>query len=46
MCVKLTSLFDSKMKVFCVAQMFKQDIDTKMMCPNYILELRNTKWHL
>ena len=45
MCVKLNSLFDSEMKVYYVTQAFKQGINIKMMCPNYILEFRNTKSH-
>ena len=42
MFVKLNSLFDSEMKVYYVAQVFKQGIYIKMMCPNYILKFRNT----
>ena len=45
MCVKLNSLFDSEMKVYYVTQVLKQGINIKMMCPNYILEFRNTKSH-
>jgi len=46
MCVKLNSLFDSEMKVYYVTQVLKQGINIKTMCPNYILELRNTNSHL
>ena len=42
MCVKLNSLFDSELKVYHVAQVLKQGINIKMMCPNYILKFRNT----
>ena len=43
MFVKLNSLFDSEMKVYYVAQVLKQGIYIKMMCPNYTLEFRYTK---
>jgi len=46
MCVKLNLLFDSEMKVYYVTQVLKQGINIKTNCPNYILELRNTKPHL
>ena len=46
MCVKLNSLFDSEMNVYYVTQVLKQGIKIKTMCPNYILEVRNTKSHL
>jgi len=46
MCVKLNSLFDSEMKVYYVTQMLKQGINIKTMCPNHILELKNTQLHL
>jgi len=45
-CVKLNSLFDSEMKVYYVTQVYKQGINIKTMCSNYILEFRNTKSHL
>ena len=41
--VELNSLFDSEMKVYYVTQVLKQDFNIKTMCPNDILELRNTK---
>jgi len=34
------------MKVFSVTQVLKQGINIKTMCPNYILEFRNTRSHL
>jgi len=43
--VKLNSLFDSEMKVYCVTQVLKQGINIKTMCPNYILKYWNTKSH-
>jgi len=43
MCVKLNSLFDKEMKVYYVTQVLKQCINIKTMCPNYILEFKNTK---
>ena len=45
MCVKFNSLIDSEMKVYYVTQVFKQGINIKTMCPNYIhvLDLRNTQ---
>jgi len=46
MCVKLNSLFDSEMKVYYVTQVFKQGINIKTMCPNYILKFKNTQWHI
>ena len=46
MCVKLNSLFDSGMKGYHVTQVLKQGINIKTMCPNYILEFRNTKSHI
>ena len=46
MCVKLNSLFDSEMKFHYVKQVLKQCINIKTMCPNYLLEIRNTKSHL
>mgnify|MGYP007133528473 CR=1 FL=1 len=45
-CVKLNSLFDIEVKVYYVKQVLKQGININTMCPNYILELRNTKSHL
>ena len=45
MCVKLNSLFDREMKVYHVTQVLKQGRNIKTMCPNYILEFRNTKSH-
>ena len=45
-CVKLNSLFDREMKVYYVTQVYKQGINIKTMCSNYILEFRNTKSHL
>jgi len=32
------------MKAYYVTKLLKQGIKTKTMCPNYILEFRNTKW--
>ena len=46
MCIKLNSLIDSLMNVYYVTQVLKPDINIKTMCPNYILEFRNTKSHL
>jgi len=46
MCVKLNSLFDSEMKVYCVTQVLKQNINKKTICPNYILKFRNTQSYL
>ena len=46
MCVKFNSIFDSEMNVYYVTQVLKQSIKIKTMCPNYILEVRNTKSHL
>jgi len=46
MCVKLNSLFDSEIKVYCVTQVFKQCITINTMCPDYILEVGNTISHL
>jgi len=43
MCVKLNSLFDREIKVYYVTQVLKQGINIKTMCPNYILEFKNTK---
>jgi len=40
------SLIDSEMKVYYVTQVLKQGINTKRMCPDYILEFRNMKSHL
>jgi len=40
MCDKLNSLFGREMKVYYVTQVLKQDINIKMICPNYILEFR------
>jgi len=34
------------MKVYYATQVLMQDINIKTMCPYYILEIRNTKWHL
>jgi len=34
------------MKVYYVTLEFKQNINIKTICPNYIFELRNTKSHL
>jgi len=34
------------MKVSNVTQILKQGINIKMMCPNYILQFRNTTSHL
>jgi len=39
MCGKLNILFDCEMKVYYVTQVLKQGINTKTMCPNYILEI-------
>jgi len=41
--VKLNSLFEREVKVYCVTQVLKPGINIKMMCPNYILEFRNLK---
>ena len=46
MCVKLSSLFDSEMKVYYLTQVSKQDGNIQTMCPFYILEFRNTNSHL
>jgi len=48
MCFKWNSLFDREIKVYYAAQVLKQGINIKMMCPNYmyILEFRNTNSHL
>jgi len=48
MCVKLNSLFDSKVKVYYVTQVLKQGIYIKtiwhkLITNNYILKFRNTK---
>jgi len=43
MSVKLNSLFDNEMKVYYVTQVLKQGINIKTMCPNYVLDFRNTK---
>jgi len=43
MCVKLNSLIDSEIKFYYVTQMLKQDINTKMIWPNYILDFKNKK---
>jgi len=45
MCVKVNSLFDSDTKVCCVTLVFKQVINFKMMCPDYIPKFRNEKSH-
>jgi len=45
MCVKLNTLFDREMNVYYVTQVLKQGISIKAMCPNFILEFRNTKLH-
>ena len=37
---------DREMRVYFVTQLLKQGINIKIMCPNYILELRNRKSHL
>ena len=34
------------MKGYHVTQVLKQGINIKTMCPNYIIELRNTKSHI
>jgi len=39
MCVKLNTFFDSEVKVYYVGQVLKQGINTKTMCPYYILEI-------
>ena len=41
MCVKLSSLLESEMRVFYITQVLTQDFNIKTMCPNYILEFRN-----
>ena len=46
MCVKLNSLFDRDMTVHYITQVLKQGTNIKMICPNYILEFRNTKSYL
>jgi len=46
MCVKLNLSFDSEIKVYCVTKVLTQGVNIKTMCPNYILEFRNTKSHL
>jgi len=46
MCVKLNSLFDSKMKVYYAKQVLMQGTDINTICPNCMLELRNTQSHL
>ena len=46
MCVKLSSLFDSEMKVYYLTQVSKQGGNIQTMCPFYILEFRNTNSHL
>jgi len=46
MCVKLSSLLESEMRVFYITQVLTQDFNIKTMCPNYILKFRNTKSHL
>ena len=45
MFVKLISLCDREIKVYYVTHVLKQSIKKKM-CPNYILEFRNTNPHL
>jgi len=37
MCVKLNSLFDSKMKVYYVTKVSKEGINIKTRCPNNII---------
>jgi len=34
------------MKLYYVTQVLRQGINIKAMCPNYILEFRNTNSHL
>jgi len=46
MCVKLNSLFDRDMTVHYITKVLKQGTNIKMICPNYILEFRNTKSYL
>jgi len=43
MCVNLNLLFDSEMNV---THVLKQGIHIIAMCPNYIIEFRNTNSHL
>ena len=42
---KVNSLFDSETKVCNFTQVFKQGINVKTMCPNYILKFRNTQMY-
>ena len=42
MCVN----FDREMKAYNVTQVIKQVINIKTMCPNYVLEFRNTNLYL
>jgi len=42
---KVNSLFDSETKVYYVTQVFKQGINIKTTCPNYILEFRNMQMY-
>jgi len=44
--VRLNSLFDSQMKVYCVTKVLRQCVNTKTTCHNYIFDFRNTKTHL
>ena len=46
MCGKLNLSFDREIKVYCVKLVLKHGINFKTMCPNYILDFRNTKSHL
>ena len=45
-CMKWNSLFDRRMKIYYVAQVLKQVSNIRTVCPNYILEFRNTNSHL
>ena len=42
---EVNSLFDSETKVCYFTQVFKQGINVKTMCPNYILKIRNTQMY-
>ena len=42
---EVNSLFDSETKVCYVTQVFKQGINVKTMCHNYILKFRNTQMY-
>ena len=46
MLIKFYKSFDKELNVSYATQMLKQGINIKTICPNYILEFRNTNSYL